>query len=275
MSAIGVASARNGARTASASSGGPAQHMRARITTLPWCSAGTNGIGGQGMTLAIVESPSGAASAASTNPAIVSGRRGQQQQAADDPRQRVQPELEPGHDADVGPRATDRPEQVGLVRLIDHVDGAVGRHDLSGEQAVDREPVAADEVADAAARRDPADAHGAGVAEAGREPDLGRGGRVCPRREPAAGPGGPRRLVDLEAVEVADVEHDAAVGRAVRRAAVAAGADREVQPVLAGERDDLPDIVDVGNADDQCRSRVDAAEHDAPLRVVVGIVWVE
>ncbi len=76
MSAIGVASARNGARTASASSGGPAQHMRPRITTLPCCSAGRNGIGGQGMTLAIVESPSGAASAASTNPAIVSAVAG-------------------------------------------------------------------------------------------------------------------------------------------------------------------------------------------------------
>ena len=88
----------------------------------------------------------------------------------------------------------------------------------------------------------------------------------APVGEPAAGPGGPRRLVDLEAVEVADVEDDAALGRAVRRAAVAAGADREVEPVLAGERDDLPDVVGVGDPHDQRRAGVDAAEHDRPLR---------
>jgi hypothetical protein len=38
--------------------------MIARMTSWPWTSAGKNGIGGADMTLAIVESSSGAASAA-------------------------------------------------------------------------------------------------------------------------------------------------------------------------------------------------------------------
>ena len=41
--------------------------------------------------------------------------------------------------------------------------------------------------------------------------------------------------VDLERVEVADVEDDAALGRAVARAAVAAAPDRELEAGLAGE----------------------------------------
>jgi len=42
----------------------------------PWYSSGTNGIGGHGITLAIVESSSGAVSAAAMKPAIVSGVAG-------------------------------------------------------------------------------------------------------------------------------------------------------------------------------------------------------
>ncbi len=43
---------------------------------LPWCASGTNGIGGQFMTFAIVVSSSGAASAAATKPATVSAVAG-------------------------------------------------------------------------------------------------------------------------------------------------------------------------------------------------------
>ena len=42
------------------------------MTSLPWASSGTNGIGGAGITFAIDESSSGAASASAMKPAIVS-----------------------------------------------------------------------------------------------------------------------------------------------------------------------------------------------------------
>ena len=47
-----------------------------RMTTLPTTSSGRNGIGGAFMMFAIVDSSSGAASAAATYPAIVSGVAG-------------------------------------------------------------------------------------------------------------------------------------------------------------------------------------------------------
>ena len=104
---------------------------------------GTNGIGGQGMTLAIVESSSGAASAAATKPAIVSGVAGRMSIPPTTSASGVEPELEPGHDAEVAAAAADRPEQVRVRLGVDAEELAVGGHDLGGEQGVDRQAVLA------------------------------------------------------------------------------------------------------------------------------------
>ena len=138
-------------------------------TSLPCCSSGTNGIGGAGMTLAIVESSSGAASASAMKPAIASGVAGRISIPPTIGVDRVEPELEAGRDAEVAAAAADRPEQVRIVLGVDAEELAVGGHDLGGEQVVDREAVLADEVADAAAERDPADPDRAGVAEPDRQ----------------------------------------------------------------------------------------------------------
>ena len=47
------------------------------------------------------------------------GRRGQDEDPADDAIELVQAELEPRHDAEVRAGATDRPEKIGLVLGID------------------------------------------------------------------------------------------------------------------------------------------------------------
>ena len=47
-------------------------HIKARTASLPWCSGGANGSGGADITLAIVVSSSGAASASATKSAITS-----------------------------------------------------------------------------------------------------------------------------------------------------------------------------------------------------------
>ena len=72
----------------------------------------------------------------------------------------------------------------------------------------------------------------AGVAEAGRQAVLGGGRRVRRRRSARAGPGRPRLDVDVDAVDVAQVEHDPAVDDAVAGAAVAAAADGELEAGL-------------------------------------------
>ena len=160
------------------------------IASLPCSSSGRNGIGGARITLAIDESSSGAASASAMKPSIVSTVAGRKQHAADHGVERVQREPEPGRDAEVAAAAADRPEQVGFVLGVHAVQLAVRRHDLRGQQAVDREAVLADEVAHAAAERDPPDPHRTRVAEpdpqamsVGRVRELERGqAGLRPRR---------------------------------------------------------------------------------------------
>ena len=66
------------------------------------------------MTFAIVESSSGAASAAAMNPAIVSGVAGSMSIPPTIVPTGCEPELEPGRDAEVAAAAADRPEEVRL-----------------------------------------------------------------------------------------------------------------------------------------------------------------
>ena len=89
------------------------------MTSLPWCSAGTNGIGGQGITLAIPDSSSGAASAAAMNPATVSAVAGRMSIPPTIWPTLVESVTEARDDAEVAAAAADRPEQVGVVVRVD------------------------------------------------------------------------------------------------------------------------------------------------------------
>jgi hypothetical protein len=102
----------------------------------------------------------------------------QQQHAANDRGDRVQPVLEAGGHPEVATTATDRPEQVRVVVGVDAQELAVGGDQLGGQQVIDGQAVLSDQVADAAAQGDPADADRAGVAEPGRQPVGRRGGAV-------------------------------------------------------------------------------------------------
>ena len=159
----------------------------------------------------------------------------QQQHPADDPRQLVEPIVEAGHDAEVAAATADRPEQVGMVVGVDLEEPAVGGHDLGAEQVVDRQPELADEIADAAAERDPADADRTGVAEPGRQAVLADGRRVLEGGQPALGPCRAAVDVDVEALHVGQVEDDPALAHAVTRRAVAAAPDGELRARVAGD----------------------------------------
>ena len=199
------------------------------------------------------------------------GRRGEDEQAADDRVDRVEPVLQARDDAEVATAAAQRPEQLRLGLRVDAAQPPVGGDDLRREQVVDRQPVLAHEEADAAGERDAADADGAGVAEARREPVLARcdgeraGGEA--RARPGRAPGG----VQLERAQRREVDHDAAVADAVARGAVAAAADRELGPGLAGVGDEPGDVVGARDAGDESRAAVDVRGEDGP-RLVVGVV---
>ena len=184
----------------------------------------------------------------------------------------VEPVPEARHDAEAAAAATERPEQVGMAIGVcdDHL--AVRRHDLDGEQAVNGETVLADEVADAAAERDPADAHRTRVTEAGREAVLADRHRVGARGHAPTRPGRPCLRVDVQHREVTDVDHDTAVDHAVPGTAVATRSDGDLEAGFAGEGDGGAHVVRVRDPDDDGRAAVDAAEDDGPGRVVVAVV---
>ena len=87
-------------------------------TGWPCSCAGTNGSGGAVITAQPVDTSSGAASAQSRQPRRTSGRTidGEHHQPGEHDRaERMQPELELGHDAEVAAAAADAPEQVGVL----------------------------------------------------------------------------------------------------------------------------------------------------------------
>ncbi|SKY00578.1 Uncharacterised protein [Mycobacteroides abscessus subsp. abscessus] len=62
-------------------------------------------------------------------------------------------ELESGNDSDVGARAADRPEQVGMLIVRHPHDAPVGGDDLGRAYAVDRQPLCSSEQSDSAGGR--------------------------------------------------------------------------------------------------------------------------
>ena len=152
-------------------------------------------------------------------------------------------------DAEIAAAAAQRPEQLGMVARVGDDDIALGGHHFGGEQRVDGEAVLAHHVADAAAQRQAADADGGGIAEADDEAVLlDRAGHFA-GGEAGAAPGGARRRVDVDAVQAADVDNDAAFGDAEADDAVAAAAHRERQLGGAGEVEDGRDVRGIGDAD--------------------------
>jgi hypothetical protein len=200
------------------------------------------------------------------------GGRRKQEHPADDPVQGVEPELQPGGDPEVAAAAADGPEQVRVALVVDLEDLAVGGDELGGEQAVDGQPVLADQVADPAAQGQAADADRGGVAEPGDQPvRLHRGG-VGPGGEAGLGPGGAGLGIDLDGGQLREVEHDPALGEAVAGGAVAAGPHGQLVPAVAGQVDHLGDLGGVGRADDGCRAALESAVEDRPGLVVGGVV---
>jgi hypothetical protein len=105
---------------------------------------------------------------------------------------------------------------------------AIGGDHVGREDVVDREAVLADEEADPAAGRDPADPDRAGVPEPDHEPVRTAGRRQLRRRETRLGPHGPLLDIELDALQRAEVEDDPTVDRSVAGPAVPAAPDRQL-----------------------------------------------
>ena len=170
---------------------------------------------------------------------------------------RLEDEL--GHDAEVAAAAADRPEEIRMLVGAGRDLRAVREHEFRREEVVDRQPVAAREVAVPAAERQAGDARGRDDPARNREPVLG-GGRVDLLPQAAAADANGAASWDRPSIafmqrQVAD---DSRVDAAQATAVVPAAANRERQVVLAREADHLRDLVGPGaaarGAQGACRS---------------------
>ena len=201
----------------------------------------------------------------------MSARRRQDEHAADDPVQLVEPELEAGHDAEVAAAAADRPEQVG-VRLGVHAQklpsavttSAASRSSIVRPCLRTRKPTPPPSVSPPIPTEPVSP-------KRSRQAVLCGGFRVAAGGDAAAHPSRAALDVDLQPVQVAEVEHDAALGRAVARDAVGAAPDRELDSGLARECDHSRDVVGVGGADDRRGPAVDPSVEDRAAFVVAGL----
>ena len=210
--------------------------MTAR-TGRKWRWAGTNGAGGAGMSIEIVVRPSGADAATGTRPRRTSRVGSKNSMPADDRVDRVQPELEAGHDAEVAAAAANRPEQVGMLGLAGGQQAAVRGDDVDRHEGIDGHPVLAHEPADAATQGQAGDADARGVAERRRQAVGRRGTRVLAGGQAGLRPGQLAIGIDVQAAHAAQVEDDAAVDGAEAGQAVRSTANRQVEPGVAGEQD--------------------------------------
>ena len=163
----------------------------------------------------------------------------EEEHALGDRRHLVQPEAQLGHHPEAAAATAQRPEQVRLVLVVHHQEPSVSRDDVRAEQVVDRQAVPPAEEADATPERQAGDAHGAGVAEPGRQAVLRGDGRVAPRRHAAPGTSGAGVGVDVHRIQAAQVEDHPAVDQRASRVRVAARPDRHREPGLGGQGEDL------------------------------------
>jgi hypothetical protein len=194
-----------------------------------------------------------------------------QDHAADDVPHRVHAELERGDDAEVAAAAAQRPEQVGVVCLAGGEHVAVGGDERGGEQVVGRQAVLAREPADPAAERQTRHARGGDHAARDAEGeglrgevDVGPQGAALDHRRPC-------RRIDADGAHAGEVDDDAVVAGRMAGDVVAAAADGDLKPLVAGEANRRGDVGHALDASDHGRAAVDRAVPDAAGGLVAGI----
>ena len=142
---------------------------------LPCCSAGMNGNGGAFAMFAMIDSSSGAASAAAINPLITSALAG----SINIPPSTSSISWSRNSNRVATPKLPPPPRSAqnrsGWFCSSTLMSSPSGGDHLGGENVVDREPVLADQEPDTAAQGDPAGPDAGRVAEPGGEAVLARG----------------------------------------------------------------------------------------------------
>ena len=190
----------------------------------------------------------------------------------DDRADRVQPELERGHDAEVAAAALEAPEQLGVLVGARAHDAAVGGHDLGGQEVLARRSERPLEPARAAAEGQPGDARVRHAPAGHGEPVRLGGGVELRPGQAGAEAAGTGRGIDLDVLHRAGVDHEAVVAAGVPGDRMAAAADGDDQVVLARVGQGELHVGRARAARDQRRPLVEDAVEPPARRVVVRMV---
>ena len=187
---------------------------------------------------------------------------------------RVEPQLDRGHDAEVAAAAAQRPEQLGVLvgGRADRL--AAGGDQLDGEDVVDGQAVLALEPARAAAEREPGDAGARDAPADGGEPVLLGGGVDLAPGQAAARADDPPLRVDDQLAQAADVDHEAVLDERRAGDRVAAAAHRDAHAARPRERERGADLVGMGDAGDVARARLDHRVEERAGVLVLGLAGV-
>jgi hypothetical protein len=180
----------------------------------------------------------------------------------------VQRVLERGRDAEVPAAAAQAPEELGLAVGGRAHPLAAGGDEVDGAQVVDGKAMAAHEVAEAAAEREPADPGVADHAAGGGEPGTLRGVVELAPQHAARRTRGARLRVHPHRLHERQVDHHAVVGDGVAGDGMTAATDGDAQVLLAREAHGGGDVVGAGAARDERGPAVDRAVPHAPGFVV-------
>ncbi|GAA3166015.1 hypothetical protein GCM10020001_109020 [Nonomuraea salmonea] len=131
------------------------------------------------------------------------------------------------------PAAAQCPEQVRLAFGVGGDEGAVGEHDVRGEQVVQGEPEPAAQRPVPAAERQARHAHGPGGAGRGGQAERLRGAYDVGGRRPTRDVGDLRLRVHGHLPHTGQIDGEAAVAERSSRPVVAAAAHRQRHPGLA------------------------------------------
>jgi hypothetical protein len=155
---------------------------------------------------------------------------------------RVCLEREFGDDAEVPAAAANRPEEVRVLVGTRLHEASVREDDLRGQQVVDREAVAAGEVAVAAAQGQPCDASGRDDPGGDREPVVLRGGIDLAPEGTAADAHRAGCRVDRDLLQRREVDDHTVVDAPEAAAVVATAPHGDAQVVVACEGDHRGDV---------------------------------
>jgi hypothetical protein len=191
----------------------------------------------------------------------------QQQPAEQQRADRVQPVGEGGHHPKVAAPAAQRPQQLGLLLLVDGEHSPVGGHQLGGEQVVAGQAEATRQPALAAAEGEPGDPGAADppAGDGGQAVPLGGGVQLTPDHAALGGRGAGGR-VDRHPALAGQVD-DQVPGDGLAGDAVPAAADRHRQVVVACHLQRRDDVAGAGDPGDGAGPVVDSRVVQPPRRL--------